>query len=82
MRKSEFSEAQIVATLKEIVAGTPATTIARRTGVHVNTLRTWRDRYGGLETSDLIRHKQIEAENAQMKRITAPRKSNSMRFAS
>ena len=54
MRKSKFSEAQIVAALKEIDAGTPATTLARRLGVHVNTLRTWKGEYGGLETSDLV----------------------------
>ena len=71
MRKSKFSEAQIVAALKEIDAGTPATTLARRLGVHVNTLRTWKDKYGGLETSDLVRLKQLEVENAQMKRIIA-----------
>jgi len=71
VRKSKFSEAQIVAALKEIDAGTPATTLARRFGVHVNTLRTWKDKYGGLETSDLVRLKQLEAENAQMKRIIA-----------
>ena len=71
MKKSRFSEAQIVGTLKELDAGTPATTLARRLGVHVNTLRAWKDKYGGLDTSDLVRLKQLEAENAQMKRIIA-----------
>jgi putative transposase len=71
MRKSKFSEAQIVAALKELDAGTPATTLARRLGVHPNTLRDWRDKYGGLETNDLVRLKQLEAENAQMRRIIA-----------
>jgi putative transposase len=71
MRKSKFSEAQMVAALKELDAGTPATTLARRLGVHANTLRQWRDKYSGLETSDLVRLKQLEAENAQMRRIIA-----------
>jgi putative transposase len=71
MRKSKFSEGQIVAALKELDAGTPATTLARRLGVHPNTLRDWRDKYGGLETNDLVRLKQLEAENAQMRRIIA-----------
>ncbi len=71
MRKSKFSEAQIVAALRELDAGTPATTLARRLGVHPNTIRDWRDKYGGLETSDLVRLKQLEAENAQMRRIIA-----------
>jgi putative transposase len=39
--------------------------------VHPNTIRGWRDKYGGLETSDLIRLKQLEAENAQLRRIVA-----------
>jgi len=71
VRKSKFSDAQIVATLKELDAGTPATTLARRLGVHVNTLRTWKDKYAGLETSDLVRLKQLEAENTAMRRIIA-----------
>lgn len=71
MRKSQFTEAQIVATLKELDAGTPATDLARKRGVHVNTIRAWRDKYAGLETSDLVRLKQLELENAQMRRIIA-----------
>ncbi len=71
MRKSQFTETQIVATLKEFDAGTPVAELARKRGVHVNTIRAWRDKYGGLETSDLIRLKQLEVENAQMRRIIA-----------
>jgi putative transposase len=71
MRKSKFTETQIVAVLKELDGGTPATTLARRHGVHPNTIRGWRDKYAGLETSDLVRLKQLELENAQMKRIIA-----------
>jgi putative transposase len=71
VRKSKFSEAQMVGALKELDAGTPATTLARRLGVHVNTLRAWKDKYGGLETSDLVRLKQREAYNAQLTRIIA-----------
>lgn len=71
MRKSRFTEAQIVGILKELDGGTPATKLARKHGVHANTIRMWRDRYGGLETSDLVRLKQLEAENAQMQRIIA-----------
>jgi putative transposase len=48
---------------------TPATELARKHGVHANTIRMWRDRYGGLETSDLVRLKQLDAENSQMERI-------------
>jgi putative transposase len=71
VKKSRFSEAQIVAILKELDGGTPATELARRSGVHVNTIRAWKERYAGLETSDLARLKQLEAENARMQRIIA-----------
>jgi putative transposase len=49
MKKSRFSEAQIVGILKELDAGTTATELARKHGVHANTIRLWRDRYGGME---------------------------------
>jgi putative transposase len=71
LKKSRFSEAKIVAILKELEGGTPATELARKHGIHPNTIRLWRDKYGGLETSDLVRLKQLEAENAQMQRIIA-----------
>ena len=71
LKKSKFSEAQIVSALKELDAGVPATTLARKLGVHPNTVRAWKDKYGGMETSDLVRLKQLEAENAQMRRIIA-----------
>lgn len=71
MKKSRFSEAQIVGVLKELDGGTPATDLARKHGVHPNTIRGWRDKYAGLQTSDLVRLKQLELENAQMQRIIA-----------
>ena len=71
MRKSRFTEAQIVSILRELDAGRPATELARKHGVHVNTLRAWRAKYGGLEVSDLVRLKQLEYENGQMERIIA-----------
>lgn len=71
MKKSRFSEAQIVGILKQLDAGSTATELGRRHGVHANTIRLWRDKYAGMETSDLARLKQVEAENAQMRRIIA-----------
>ncbi len=71
MRKSRYTEAQIVNILKEHDAGRPAAELARKHGVHVNTLRLWRSKYGGLETSDLVRLKELESENSQMERIIA-----------
>ncbi len=69
MKKTRFTEAQIVAILKELDAGTTATELGRRHGIHANTIRLWRDKYAGMQTSDLVRMKQLEAENTQMRRI-------------
>jgi putative transposase len=71
MRKSRFSEAQIVEILREFDAGAPAEELARRNGIHANTIRLWRAKYAGMSSSDLARLKQLEAENAQMQRIIA-----------
>lgn len=71
MKKSRFSEAKIVSILNELEAGTPATDLARKHGLQPNTIRLWRDKYAGLETSDLVRLKQLEAEHTQMLRIIA-----------
>jgi putative transposase len=71
VKKSRFTEAQIVAILKELDAGTAATELARRHGIHANTIRQWRDKYAGLESSDLTRLKQLEAESARKDRVIA-----------
>ena len=71
MRKRRYTEVQIVAILKELDAGRPAAELARKHGVHVNTLRLWRSKYGGLDISDLSRLKELESENGQMERIIA-----------
>jgi putative transposase len=69
VKKSRFTEAQIVGILKELDGGSPATELARKHGIHPNTIRGWRDKYAGMESSDLVRMKQLEAENTQMRRI-------------
>ena len=69
MRKSRFTESQIVSILKELDAGTPATEFARKHGIHANTIRLWRDRYAGLESSDLVRLKQLEDDSHRKDRI-------------
>jgi putative transposase len=78
VKKSRFSEAQIVGILKQLDAGSTATELGRRHGIHANTIRLWRDKYAGMETSDLARLKQVEAENAQMRRIMHAKRSRSM----
>jgi putative transposase len=71
VKKSRFTEAQIVAILKEADAGTPIAELARRHGLHANTIRLWRDKYGGMQTSDLARLKQLEDESRRKDRIIA-----------
>lgn len=71
MKRSRFSEAQIVSILREYDAGVPIAELARKHGVHTNTLRLWKSKYGGLEVSDLMRLKQLEEENTRMRRVIA-----------
>jgi putative transposase len=71
MRKSHFTESQIVQILAEFDAGASAEELGRRHGVHANTIRLWRTKYAGMTASDLARLKQLEAENLQMQRIIA-----------
>jgi putative transposase len=64
-----FTEAQIVTILNEYEASGKTTEVCRRHGIHANTLRNWKVKYGGLEFSDVVRMKQLEEENARLKRI-------------
>jgi putative transposase len=71
MKRSRFTEAQIVSILREYDAGTPIAELARKHAVHANTLRLWKSKYGGLDVSDLMRLKELEDENTRMRRVIA-----------
>lgn len=71
MKKSRFSESQIVAILKESDAGVPVNEIWRKHGISSATYYKWKAKYGGLEASELKRVKELEAENARLKRMYA-----------
>jgi len=71
MKKSRFSETQIVAILKQADAGMPVKDVCRKAGISVPTYYQWKSKYGGLEASDLKRVKELKAENARLKRLYA-----------
>lgn len=71
MKKSRFSETQIVAILNEADAGVPVKDICRKHGISDATYYNWKSKYGGMDASDLKRIKELEAENAKLKRMYA-----------
>ena len=71
MKKSRFTETQIVSILKQADAGVPVKDICRQAGISVPTYYKWKSKYGGLEASELRRVKDLEAENAKLKRMYA-----------
>jgi putative transposase len=71
MKKSRFSESQIVAILKEGDAGVPVAQILRNQGVSQATYYKWKAKYGGASVAELKRLKELEGENAKLKRMYA-----------
>jgi putative transposase len=69
MKKSRFSEEQIVAILKESEAGVPNKELCRKHGIADGTFYQWRSKYGGMQASDVKRLKSLEEENLQLKRL-------------
>ncbi len=71
MRKSRFTEAQIIGTIKEQEAGLPTAELCRKHGLSPATFYKLKAKYGGMDLSDAKRLKQLEDENAKLKRLVA-----------
>lgn len=71
MKKSRFSEEKIIAVLKLAEAGVKVAELARKHGISEATFYNWKAKYGGLDVSQLRRLKDLEGENARLKRMYA-----------
>ena len=71
MRKSKYSEQQIVGALKRAEAGVPVKDLCRELEISSATFYQWRSKYGGMEASDLKRLKELEEENRRLKQMYA-----------
>jgi putative transposase len=71
MKRSRFSEEQIIGILKEHQSGLGAKELCRKHGISDATFYKWRSKYGGMEVSDARRLKTLESENAKLKKMLA-----------
>ncbi len=71
MRKSRFTEAQIIGMIKEQEAGMPTAELCRKHGLSQGTFYKYKSKYGGMEVSDVARMRAMEDENARLKRLLA-----------
>jgi putative transposase len=71
MKKTRFSETKIVSILKRQESGIPTADICREIGISKATFYNWKAKYGGLEVKEVKRLKELEAENAKLKKMFA-----------
>jgi len=71
MKRKRFTEVQIIAILEEHEAGVPVAELCRKHGVSDASIYKWKAKFGGMEVSEAKRLKQIEDENAKLKRLLA-----------
>jgi len=71
MKRSQYTESQIVGILKEADSGVLVKDVCRKYGISDATYYKWKSKYGGLEVSDVRRLRELETENSQLKRMYA-----------
>ena len=71
MKNSRFSEEQIIGILKQSEAGAKTSDLCRQHGISAATFYSWRSKFGGMDVGEAKRLKQLEEENAKLKRIVA-----------
>ena len=71
MKKTKFTETQIVSALKEYEAGKSSTDLCRELGISKATFYNWNKKYGGMESQDIKRLKELEEENRKLKQMYA-----------
>ena len=71
MKRSRFTETQIISILKEVDAGLSVKEVCRKHGISDATFYNWKSKYGGMSASELKRLREIEEENAKLKRMYA-----------
>lgn len=69
--KKKFTEEQIIGILKQHESGVKTADVCREHGISTNTFYTWKSKFGGMNVSEAQRLRQLEAENAKLKRIVA-----------
>ena len=74
MKRSRYTESQIFQILKEAEAGVPVPELCRKHGMSSASFYKWRSKYGGMETSSMKRLKELEEENARLKKMYAEEK--------
>ena len=70
-RKSKFSDAQIIAAIKEVEGGATAKDVARKLGVSYETFNRWKAKYGGMNVSEAQEKRRLEEENAKLRKLVA-----------